>query len=818
MRTTGLLLFALALNLQAAVVLLDGYHNNETKDPGHYRWETTNNGGFSELEKILHNLGAETRTLKQPVTRLTLAGAKVFIIVDPDTPEESTDPKYITPAESEALDRWVGEGGRLVLLANDKGNAEFPHLNQLAGKFGIEFVETTYKNAKGEDHITVTSSSPILGNQLRAYLVNVAPLKLTNPEAQVLIDDNGTPIAALVPHGKGLVFAIGDPWIYNEYINRADNREMAENLFRSLIDSTIPRSEHPQPQFMRSQWSTLNGPWEFAFDDWNEGLAEHWNAGLKTFPRRITIPYCFESKLSGIVDTGFHPLAWYRRQFEIPSAWRGRRVLLHFGAVDYRAWVWLNGQLLGAHEGGNVPFSFDVTSALRPGQNIVVVRAEDPPEDRAIPRGKQYWKLQSESIFYTRTSGIWQPVWLEATGAAHFENIHVIAGQDGAARFDGELAPSSVDPLEVRISLIDGGVEAASAHARVALGRFSAELKVDNAKLWSPNAPNLYTVKYQLLNGSKVLDDVDSYLGFRTIGIKNDRVTINGNPVYLKFILDQGYWPESILTPPSENAILRDIDFTQAMGFNGVRKHQKVEDPRFLYWADRRGLLVSGEIADAYLFTEETVRRFTQEWMEAINRDYNHPSIIIWNAINESWGTPDLKQPRQQDYLKSLFFLTHTLDPSRLAIDNEGWEHTDQTDLFAIHDYAKSGQDLYNKYKDITSASAEVPRNGRAAQIPGYKYNGTPLYLSEMGGIAYIPPGALSFGKSWGYAGVEKTEEEAFARLSQLFQGVAKLKQLAGICYTQLTDVEQEANGLLTYDRKPKFDPAKVKVLLEALK
>ena len=801
-----LLLIACAFQLQAATtVLLDGYHNNETKDPGHYQWATTNNGGFAELEVLLHNLGAETRTLRQPVSRLTLAGAKIFIIVDPDTPEESASPKYIQPAESAALEQWVGDGGRLVLLANDKGNAEFPHLNQLAAKFGIEFEETTFKNAKGEDHITVASDSPVLGDRLQTYLVSVAPLKLTNPEAKVLIRDNGRALAALVPHGKGSVFAIGDPWIYNEYINRANTREMAENLFRSLIASDVPRSEYPQPQFQRSRWTSLNGTWDFAFDD------------LKPFAKRITIPYSFESKLSGIHDTGFHPVAWYRRSFEIPAAWKGEHVLLHFGAVDYRARIWLNGKLLGAHEGGNVPFSFDATDSLQPGRNTITVRAEDPPEDRTIPRGKQYWKPESEGIFYTRTSGIWQPVWLEATGEAHLDDVHVIAGQDGVAHFDGELAETPMTGLTVRISLFDGGTAAGSAEAKVALGRFSAAIPVAKAKLWSPESPNLYRVKYELLNGAKVLDSVDSYLGFRTVAVANDRVTVNGKPVYLKLLLDQGYWPESILTPPSEEAILTDINFIQAMGFNGVRKHQKVEDPRFLYWADRRGLLVSGEIADAYDFTEQAARRFTTEWMEAIKRDYNHPSIIIWNAINESWGTPDLKQPRQQEYLRGLYHLTHALDPSRLVIDNEGWEHTSDTDLFAIHDYIKSGEDLYNKYKDITPQSVTIPKNGRMALIDGYKYNGSPLYLSEMGGIAYIPPGAISFGKSWGYSGVEKTQDDAFARFTQLFRGLAKLHNMAGFCYTQLTDVEQEANGLLTYDRKPKFDAAKVKALLDFL-
>ena len=573
-------IFSTALLTAASPVLLDGYHNNETKDPDHYRWENTKSGGFSELERLVRSLGGEARTLRQPVTLASLGDARVFVIVDPDTPTESEHPKYIETSENLALEQWVRAGGRLVLLANDKGSAEFAHLNKLAGKFGIEFLETTHKNAKGEDHITV--SGP---DALHAYLVSAAPLKLVNPNAKVWLEDAGTPLAAMVPHGKGFVFAIGDPWLYNEYIDRANNRQLAETVFRTLIASNVPRSEYPEPQFMRSLWTTLNGAWEFAFDDKNEGLSQHWNSGVKPFPKKITVPYCFESKLSGIGDTGFHAVVWYRRQFTAPAAWKGKNLSLHFGAVDYRARVWVNGELLGSHEGGNVPFAFDITSAMHAGANTVVVRAEDPPEDKSIPRGKQYWKQESEGIFYTRTSGIWQPVWLEASGGSYLERVHVVAGQDGVAHFEGQLALAASDQLEYRIAIMDGTGEVGSAAGKIALNRFSANVTLAQAKLWSPDAPNLYSVKYQVLSSGKIVDEVDSYIGFRTIAVAHDRVTVNGKPVYLKLLLDQGYWPESILTPPSEDAILHDIDLMVAMGFNGARKHQKVEDPRFLYQA-----------------------------------------------------------------------------------------------------------------------------------------------------------------------------------------------------------------------------------------
>ncbi len=588
-------------------------------------------------------------------------------------------------------------------------------------------------------------------------------------------------------------------------------------LAPSLPGAAVPRPEYPNPQFERPQWLTLNGPWSFAFDDRDQGLQGKWSIRGLPSPRQISVPYCFESKLSGIGDTSFHPVAWYQRSIRIPENWGAEHVLLHFGAVYYQASVWLNGQFLGDHEGGNVPFEFEITRALKPGNNILIVRTYNPPTDRSIARGKQYWKPKSAEIFYTRTSGIWQPVWIEATGENHLKYVCITAGQDGKAYFEGFLARHPAAGLKFEVTILDGSTTVASTTTQSEEDRVSASLPVSNPKLWSPGSPNLYQVRYRLLNGAQSVDLVNSYFGFRSISVANDRVTINGQPVYLKFLLDQGYWPESVLTPPSDAAIQRDIDLIQSMGFNGVRKHQKVADPRFLYWADKRGLLVSGEIADAYEFTSEEVERFTREWTAAVERDYNHPSVIIWNAINESWGVPDLSDPHEQAFLKELYEITHTLDSTRLVIDNEGWQHTDETDLFAIHNYEKSGEALYQFYKGVTPQSASVPKADRDALLPGYRYNGSPLYLSEFGGIAYIPPGANVPGKSWGYAGVEKTQDSALKRLTQLYQGLAKLNNFAGVCYTQLTDVEQEVNGLATFERKPKYPAEKVKALNDLL-
>jgi beta-galactosidase/beta-glucuronidase len=574
---------------------------------------------------------------------------------------------------------------------------------------------------------------------------------------------------------------------------------------RVAADEPVPRPEHPQPQFQREAWLNLNGAWEFEFDDKDVGVTDNWGAGSKSFGRTIVVPYCFEGRLSGIGDTSFHPVVWYRRSVTVPEAWKGRRVLLSFGAVDYHADVWVNGRAAGEHEGGNVPFRFDVTPLVKPGANTIVVRAEDQPTDRYMPRGKQYWEPQSRSIFYTRTSGIWQTVWLEATGDSYLDSVAFDPRRDGIVRIDARV--SRWQPgLELSATVKSGQDVVATTSGRAGSSRATIALSVPSPRRWSPGAPNLYDVVLELRRGSTVVDRVTSYFGFRTISIEGGRLAVNGRPTFLKLVLDQGYWPESVLTPPTDEAIQYDIRMTKEMGFNGARKHQKVEDPRFLYWADKMGFLVSGEMANAYLFDEVYVARFTREWIEAVERDRNHPSVVMWAPLNESWGVPDLDDPRQQAHLKSLYTLTRSLDPTRPVIDNEGWEHTDMTDLFAIHDYAKTGDLLYERYKDLGKPGAGVPSAGVPVLAPGYSYNGTPVYLSEFGGIAFIPPGHQVPKEAWGYAGVEKTPEAALERMRSLWAAIAKIPAFAGLCYTQITDVEQEVNGLMTYDRKPKFD------------
>jgi len=577
-----------------------------------------------------------------------------------------------------------------------------------------------------------------------------------------------------------------------------------------LYAAAIPRPEYPQPQFQREPYLNLNGAWEFEFDDANAGLDADWASGGRKFTRNITVPYCFESKLSGIGDTAFHPWIWYRRTFRIPREWKGQRVLLHFGAVNYWAMVWVNGKLSGRHEGGHTPFAFDVTPLLAPGENVLTVRAHFPPTDRSIPRGKQFWEPKSKSIFYTRTSGIWQPVWIEPVGASYLDRVKITPALDGAVRLEWSIARPQPG-LEVSASASLRGRPAASATGPANGGRATLVLHVDAPERWSPDSPNLYDVTLELRHGGALQDRLRSYFGFRTVTADRGRILLNGEPVFLKMVLDQGYWPESNLTPPTDDAIQYDIRMTKEMGFNGARKHQKLEDPRYLYWADRMGFLVSSEMANAYEFDDAYVARFTQEWTEAVARDYNHPSIVVWAPINESWGVPDLHDPRQQNHLKALYALTHSLDSTRPVIDNEGWEHTGMTDLFAIHDYARTGGLLYERYKNLGQPGAGVPDNARPSLAPGCQYNGAPVVLSEFGGIAFIPPGHDVPPEAWGYSGVENTADAALDRLRGLYGAIARIPGFTGLCYTQLTDVEQEINGLMTYDRKPKFELRKLR-------
>jgi beta-galactosidase/beta-glucuronidase len=481
--------------------------------------------------------------------------------------------------------------------------------------------------------------------------------------------------------------------------------------------------------------------------------------------------------------------------------------MLNFGAVDYEADVWVNGDHAGWHRGGHVGFSLDITDYLRAGDNVIVLRAWDPSTDLALPRGKQYWKPRSESIWYTRTTGIWQPVWLESADAVHVRRLRITPDVDNTqVSIEAILSQEAAD-LKLRTTIrLDNSVQAQS-EITARSARPVAVLKLEGQRLWSPERPTLYDLTVEVIAGGKVVDAVQSYFGQRKVSVQDGKVYLNNAPYYLKMVLDQGYWPESLLTPPTDEAIQYDIKMTKAFGFNGARKHQKVEDPRWLYWCDRLGLLVWGEMANAQAYSDLYVSRFIDEWQQIVARDYNHPCIITWVPINESWGVGAIRtNAAQQAHAKAMYYLIRSLDQTRLVVDNDGWEHTDATDLFTLHDYARTGEQLAAKYRVLEGDRSRVPRNHREVLAVGYQYNGTPLLMTEFGGIAYRI-GGVKAENEWGYSGIEPTKEAMLARLDGLVKALRSNSAFAGYCYTQLTDVEQEINGLMTYDRKPKVPP-----------
>lgn len=572
--------------------------------------------------------------------------------------------------------------------------------------------------------------------------------------------------------------------------------------------TVYPRAEYPRPQFVRKAWQCLNGEWEFQFDDAGVGEKEYWYQTEKRVPfsHKINVPFAFQSKLSGIGDPSFHDVVWYRRSFEVPADWKNKRIILHFGAVDYIAKVWVNGQLAAVHEGGHTPFQADITSLLREDGNTVVVRAEDFSRDVTLPRGKQYWREKSESIFYTRTTGIWQSVWLEPVSPAHLRKVMITPDIDRneiRIRTFVEGYPASGD-LKVQVTVTFGNdriaedqysLRSSEQLRAIGLGDFTDH---GQGRLWSPEHPNLYDVEFRLIQGGEVVDEVRSYFGMRKVSIEDGKLCLNNRPYFQRLVLDQGYFPEGILTAPTDEALKRDVELTKEMGFNGVRKHQKTEDPRFLYWCDRLGLLVWGEAANAYEYSEEYVRRFTREWQEIVERDYNHPSIVTWVPLNESWGVPNVQiDVRQQQHGLAMYHLTKSLDDTRPVVYNDGWEHM-TTDLVTIHDYESRQEVLEQRYQTAESAVEAMPANRRIF-VGGASYQGQPILVSEFGGIAF----KKSEWDGWGYSGAENEEDFLF-RLKAVVDPMFSSPVIQGYCYTQLTDVEQEINGLLTYDREPK--------------
>jgi beta-galactosidase/beta-glucuronidase len=578
----------------------------------------------------------------------------------------------------------------------------------------------------------------------------------------------------------------------------------------------LQAENHPRPQLTRERWIDLCGIWQFAFDDGDVGLDQDWVNTPEVFDRTIAVPFPPESRASGIYDPAPHSVVWYRRSFRIVPEDRNGRLLLHFGAVDYRASVWVNGRLVAEHEGGHTPFSADITTVLDDGaeEQIVVVRAEDQPTDLTQPRGKQYWEHKPRRIWYHRTTGIWQPVWLEPVPALRITDVRwtpdVERGKLGLQVRLNRLPDRPVH-LRVRLTLRDTSladdtyaVERSELVRDIALEPGGITMSRERV-LWSPSDPNLIDATLTLRDDAGVVDEVQSYAGLRSAGFANGRFLLNGRPYYLRLVLEQGYWPESHLAAPNADALRKEVELTKALGFNGVRIHQKVEDPRFLYWCDRLGLLVWGEMANAFVFSPTAVERLTREWLDVVRRDYSHPCIVTWVPLNESWGVPSLEtDPAQQAYVQALYHLTHALDRTRPVIGNDGWEHI-ASDVWGIHDYALDGNTIVERYgtpEAVEETLANVQPHYRTIVLPDYHRKGEPIMLTECGGIGYKP----AAGEKWFGYGTVKDTEGYLAKYQELIGAILSCPTIAGFCYTQLTDTEQETNGLLTEDRQPKLN------------
>jgi beta-galactosidase/beta-glucuronidase len=575
----------------------------------------------------------------------------------------------------------------------------------------------------------------------------------------------------------------------------------------------LPRPEYPRPQFVRAEWLNLNGEWEFAFDDKNEGRALGWQYGLP-LERRIIVPFPYQSELSGINDQSIHEVVWYARSFEIPEEWRrGQDLLLHFGAVDYTTTLWINGHEVGHNQGGHVPFTFDIAPYLNQGNNRLALRVQDRQNPRQ-PRGKQSLTGLPHDIDYFCTTGIWQTVWLEPAPTIRIEEIKIfVSAEKGTIDLSVYLhAPSSIWRLEAEV--FDGETVVARHDEETTSTTCWHSLNIPDAKLWTPETPHLYDIRVRLYQGNELLDEVATYAGIRDVELREGRVRLNGEPIYLAMILDQGYWPQSYLAAPSDDALREDVLWVKQFGYNGARKHQKIEDPRWLYWCDHLGLLVWEEMPNAREWSSQAEERLAAEWKRAIMRDYNHPCIIAWVPVNESMGFPSLGQqhPGQYAFIERMVTMTRQIDPKRPVIDNDGWEHTDITDICAIHDYTPTAALLRERYHE-TSDGGALPEHVWIGNKPlfvlGSKYRGQPIMLTEVGGFLLIPPHVPASERDmlYDFYGSFRTPEELLTKYRDLMEGIASLRFIAGFCYTQLTDIEQEINGLLTYNRNPKVAP-----------
>ncbi len=564
--------------------------------------------------------------------------------------------------------------------------------------------------------------------------------------------------------------------------------------------AAAPRPEHPRPDAFRTNWLTLNGEWQFEIDRAADGEARGLISGID-LASKIIVPFAPESQLSGLGlgNSDYFEHVWYRRMVELPAGMKEKRILLHFGGVDYETWVYVNGRLAGTHLGGNASFSFEITTLLHAGQNDLVVRVRDAIRGGNQPGGKQS-PVKSQGFDYTRTTGIWQPVWLEAVGSSFVENFTVVPDPDHARVLIEATVNSADSDVKLVAEAFANGKLAGSESATGTWRNQRLVLNLRQKKLWAPGAPFLYDLKFTLYRGKQKIDEVQSYFGLRKVVIEGRRILINGQPVFQRLILDQGFYPDGNWTAPSDEALRHDIEMSIAAGYNGARLHQKIFEPRYLYWADKLGYLVWGEFPKSgYHYSAEGYAPYINEWTEVMERDRNHPSIIGWCPFNET-------SPRAAEIQQVIWKLTKAIDPTRPALECSGWNHTlPHPEVRDGHNYDGDPVTFRNRWKDYFSPPRKpgMPPRYSSSSAPAGDC-GVPFMISEMGGIGWATEGG------WGYGDAPKGFDQFYTRYQGTIDALLDNPNLFGFCYTQLTDIEQERNGLYYYDRRPKFDVNKL--------
>lgn len=570
---------------------------------------------------------------------------------------------------------------------------------------------------------------------------------------------------------------------------------------------------YPRPRFVRDGFQSLNGEWDFAFDDGNVGEKNGWYRkgahGMK-----IVVPFACQTEESGIGDDGKHECVWYSRTFDyaLPS---GRRLLVNFDGADYFTKVWLNGKMLGTHKGGYARFTFDLTDYLKKGSNLLVVKCEDR-RSAEQPRGKQRYVERNVSCFYTDTTGLWKSVWLEEVGSVYLQSVIATCEYENCTELFEYRVSGYCEGLSLRIETYFRGNKVGSFTQELyaQYGRIRVDMtlfrEVLCMKPWSAGNPSqFFDVTYTLFKGGTAIDEAGSYIGLVDYRTKGNCIQINYLPnTYFRMVLDQGYFPKSGMTPKNDEELLADVLLIKQMGFNAVRKHQKIEDERFYFFCDMVGLYCWLEMPAAFDFTPESVCALTAEWTEIVRQHAGYLSLMAYVPVNESWGVlQTAENKRMQEFTAALYGLTKALVPNGLVISNDGWEHT-VSDVVTLHNYAQSGAEITQAYSDMArflSGGSVKDVHTRTAFADGWEYRGQPVILSEFGGIPYDREG-----RGWGYGSAAQSGEELYLRIRELTEAVLGLADCQGYCYTQLTDVMQEKNGLLTENREPKISVEKI--------